>query len=148
MSRQEELNRNLIAAARFGRADMLAELVENGADVNARDEDGLTALHHAAWKGQLSVVEKLASLGANLNAQDRDKGWTAYHWAAEKGHEDVYWLLGRLGANPTIESRFGDTPVNWARKSGYRDIVDMDVKIRTIQLNRKKRLHRKPCPGP
>jgi ankyrin repeat protein len=45
--------------------------LELGADVNAANEDGLTALHGAAANGADGVVQLLAEKGANLNPRDK-----------------------------------------------------------------------------
>ena len=45
--------------------------VELGGDVNAANSKGQTALHAAAFMGYSSVIEYLASKGANLNAKDK-----------------------------------------------------------------------------
>ena len=50
---------------------MVRFLVENGADVNARDEDDQTALHEAAHKGHIDVVRFLVENGADVNARNK-----------------------------------------------------------------------------
>ncbi len=63
-------------AHRFAPTGMLAAvqyLVEvHGADVNAVDHEGMTALHHAASRGDNEMIQYLVSKGANVKAVDRE----------------------------------------------------------------------------
>ena len=55
---------------------MLKFLLEQGADVNARNEDGGTALHGAAFLGHSKLVQLLIENGINIMAQN-SRGITA-----------------------------------------------------------------------
>jgi hypothetical protein len=63
-------------AHRFAPSGMMAAvryLVEvQGADVNAVDHEGMTALHHAAARGDNEMINYLVSKGANVKAVDRE----------------------------------------------------------------------------
>ena len=75
-NRKRNFDTGLVAAARNGRAEIVAALLSAGADVNAASDSGRTALHwNAIWgKGQrLAVFDALTSSGANLNALDSDR---------------------------------------------------------------------------
>lgn len=61
-------------------------LVDAGADVNARNAQGRTALHVAANEGREGLVRYLLTRGAAPNLQDAD-GNTALHLAAAGGHD-------------------------------------------------------------
>ena len=57
---------------------IVRRLVEAGADVKAVDDDGYSALHRAAIRGNLAVMEALVDLGAELTTTSND-GSTAMH---------------------------------------------------------------------
>src|SRR5215218_3011380 len=60
----------LWTAVRGGDVAAVRKAVEDGADVNARNEYGVSALWIAAGKGKLDVVEFLVGKGADVNARD------------------------------------------------------------------------------
>jgi outer membrane protein assembly factor BamB len=66
----DKLREPLWAAVRNGDGKAVKALLEKGADVNARNEIGITALWIAASKGQLDTVEILLEHGADVNARD------------------------------------------------------------------------------
>src|SRR5262245_45246583 len=80
-----DLTRDLLEAARLGKADAIQALLGGGANVNGRNLIGETALMQAAEKGHLEVVERLLGRRAEVNAQDK-LGWTALMHAADEGH--------------------------------------------------------------
>ncbi len=83
----EELNKNLLEAAKQGDIEGVKKVLEQGADVNARSKDGRTAMIEAARWGRLTptLLELLASHEADVNAVN-EYGWTAMMIAAYKGH--------------------------------------------------------------
>lgn len=50
--------------------EVIETLLENGADVNAKDHDGKTALHFLAYQSNLKVVQLVLKHGADVNARD------------------------------------------------------------------------------
>ena len=66
--------------------EMFWELLKAGADVNARDNKGWTALHYATESNQAEVIKELLKAGADVKAKD-NKGWTALD-LAEHGRGD------------------------------------------------------------
>jgi len=83
----------MLAAFR-GNAAGVINLLESGADVNARDADGDTALMFAAYQGHGLVVALLLQYGANVYARARN-GWTAKKAAQSGLHEHIADMLQR-----------------------------------------------------
>lgn len=83
MSRHEPLPPLLKAASRGDTATVRA-LLAKGADVQARDAAGRTALMYAAENGDATSVQALLISGADVNARDW-QGWTALMYAATHG---------------------------------------------------------------
>ena len=73
------------------------QLVEEGADVNARVKNGNSPLHQAAYGGHIDVSEYLIEQGAQVNAKT-DKGITPLDWAKRNGHQELVALLIAYGA--------------------------------------------------
>ncbi len=67
-------------------------LLGAGADIDAKDNGGLTALIGAAWNGYLPAVETLLEAGADVNVRDND-GYTALRKAKKQGHKEIVKLL-------------------------------------------------------
>ena len=70
----------------------MAALVNKGADVNARDDDGVTPLMDAARTGQLEAARTLVAAGADINAAAED-GDTAMTLATLNEKEEIIQYL-------------------------------------------------------
>ena len=67
---------------------VVALLLERGANVNASDSHGFTALHRATYWGNTVVVRQLLEKGASVNAKDNG-GSTALSLATAMGHKEL-----------------------------------------------------------
>ena len=111
-------------------------LIEQGADVNARDVRGLSPVHAAAWRGNLDMVALLITIGADINARDQD-GVTPLHAAARAGRAETVALLIEKGAEVNAKNKINLTPLHAAALSGDRETVALlvekgaDVNART-----------------
>ena len=70
-------------------APTVRKLIKEGADVNAAQGDGMTALHWAALNGDAELASMLLYAGANVGAKTRLGGYTPLHLAAQVGHAGV-----------------------------------------------------------
>ncbi|XP_059180071.1 poly [ADP-ribose] polymerase tankyrase-2-like [Centropristis striata] len=103
-------------AAGFGRKDVVEFLLQNGANVHARDDGGLISLHNACSFGHAEVVSLLLQHGADANARD-NWNYTPLHEAAIKGKIDVCIVLLQNGAELTIRNTDGRTALDLAEPS-------------------------------
>mmetsp|Transcript_141344 Transcript_141344/g.249667 ORF Transcript_141344/g.249667 Transcript_141344/m.249667 type:complete len:206 (-) Transcript_141344:129-746(-) len=81
----------VVTAAAAGNVEKVVSLLtKDGADIEERDEDGLTPLMTSARAGQLTVFKKLLEMKPEpaLNAVDTE-GRTAFDHAVEAGHDEV-----------------------------------------------------------
>ena len=79
-------------------------LLSWGVNVNAQDDEGVSALMLAARDGDAPLLQQVLDRGATVDARSRT-GWTALTYAAWKGHTDVARRLLRAGADPTLRDR-------------------------------------------
>lgn len=86
------MNDDIIAAAANGNTETVQSLLNRGADINAKDSNGQTALMRAAYEGHLDIVQLLLEYDADINITDED-GWTALQYAEEFEHFEISSLL-------------------------------------------------------
>jgi ankyrin repeat protein len=79
-------------ACRRGFVEIAEALIAHGADLEAKDQYGATALIIAASEYHIRILEALLNAGADINATDRN-GWTALMWARSMGHPAAVKLL-------------------------------------------------------
>ncbi len=110
-----QAEKQMIKAAKAGDVEMVRSLLESDAGlIGARDSDGSTALHCAAWKGHPAVVALLLGAGAEVNARNHNEHWgtTPLHAAAHANHAPIVRLLLDHGADPGALDQNGRTPMD------------------------------------
>jgi ankyrin repeat protein len=102
------LNKQLlevIASDEYGKLNnnKVQKLIDKGADVNAKNKNGFTALMLAAQKGKFEIFCNLYRLGAKVDAKDKNGG-TALMAASIKGNEDIVEFLCNNEHNPDVNA--------------------------------------------
>ena len=93
----------LFIAAGEGRSDVVRYLLAEGADVNAREQFGDTALTEATYFGHLALIKELLAHGADINAIGNDG--TALDVALNRNNVAVADLLKHHGGKRANELR-------------------------------------------
>jgi hypothetical protein len=110
-------------AAANGRIEIAGLLLQNGAEVNVKNNNGYTPLHWAAEEDNIDVLHLLVENGADLEAQDND-GYRALHYAAWHGNLPfIQELISRYHVDINARMNNGRTALWWARMSGYTEII-------------------------
>jgi ankyrin repeat protein len=106
------------------RTGTVESLIEEGADPNILNKEGLSPLALAAINDHLDCMQVLVNKGANVNLKMR-KGNTALHEAVLAGprHIDSIEVLLGCHADPDVTNAAGDKPYDIAVKKGYEEIV-------------------------
>jgi peptide-methionine (S)-S-oxide reductase len=112
----------LFSAAGAGRVDIARELLERGADVNARNPQGNTPLWFACQSpanadDRVAVARLLIAAGAQVRAACEYNA-TALHYAAARGPLEMVELLIRSGAKEWQVDVRGKKPIDYAREFG------------------------------
>ena len=95
----------------------LSALIATGADVDAPQGDGATALHWAAYRTDGVAVDLLLNAGACVNVQN-DLGATALWLAASGGDATIVTRLIEAGADPGLALHTGETSLMAASRAG------------------------------
>lgn len=77
---------------------MVGTMLRAGADVRAIDDQGCTALMHAASSNSMECLEVLLRDGSEVEARDY-KGYTALDHAESRGHTEIAKLLKAAAKN-------------------------------------------------
>ena len=114
---ERKLNKALRKAAKAGDVEAVRRCLRDGADPNAADRGGHTALYNAAYETQVGCLEALCEAGADLDKAARN-GRTPLIVAAMYGSTaTVGWLLAR-GADWRLTDNYGSTALDWAKEGG------------------------------
>lgn len=89
----------IICSATLNNNDVINELIDYGANVNARKDDGDTALINSIIWSNKDATMLLLSKGADPNLAHHETGITALMWAAKRGDEDTVHALIKYGAD-------------------------------------------------
>lgn len=111
-------------AAQRGDLEAVRRLLRDGADVNAAQGDGMTALHWAAERGDRELGEVLIYAGARVDAGTRIGHYTPLHLAARAAHGRVVGLLLEAGSDPDARTtNSGTSPLHLAAAAGDPTVV-------------------------
>ena len=104
--------------------EVVTDLLEAEADVEAQQADGMTALHWASHSGSLAAVRTLLAAGANPNTKTR-YGVTPLSLACVRGDADVVLALLSASANANTKLAGGESVLMLAARTGQLDSVRM-----------------------
>jgi len=122
---REDVNQEVFfQAVKSGDYAEVKRLIEEGADVNAQNNDGWTALMWATHYGYPEFAKLLIDKGADINAQN-NKGLTALGTASVRGKTKAAKLLIEEGADINVQDTWGHTALEWALREGYPEIAEL-----------------------
>ena len=110
------------------RSHIISELVQLGANLDARTAEGKTVLHIATENDEKETVCQLIKLGANVNAIDKRARNRLLRYSTKKTYFEVSAKLISVGADANTSNEDGETALHCASKAGNLDHVQKLVK--------------------
>jgi ankyrin repeat protein/L-ascorbate metabolism protein UlaG (beta-lactamase superfamily) len=120
--RDDQLMTPLHWAAYEGHHDVVAYLIDKGADVNVQKDNLSTPLHGAAYHGHLAVVKLLLERNAASDGKN-EMGYTPLLSASAAGHAEIVKLLLDRGADHAVATDYAGTPLSAATFGGHTAVV-------------------------
>ncbi|XP_057213964.1 caskin-2 isoform X3 [Triplophysa rosa] len=93
-------------------------------NVNYQDQDGFSALHHAALTGTTDLLSLLLEAQATVDIKDSN-GMRPLHYAAWQGKADSVLMLLRAGASVNVASQDGQIPLHLSAQYGHYEVSEM-----------------------
>ncbi len=93
--------------------EVIKRAIEAGADVNAKNDDGRTPLHLAAYGNSKKIMDTLIAAGADVNAKD-NHGDTPLYGAVRSNSKESMDALLAAGVDVNSRDNNGLTPLNLA----------------------------------
>ena len=115
---------DLFVAVKKGEVAGVKKLLEEGLDVNARDEFAETPLHWAARIGDVRMAELLIKYGGDINARNNAEN-TPLHVAVAYGNLDMAEFLINHGGDINAKNEEGWTPLHVAVFNGHLSLVKL-----------------------
>lgn len=124
MTQKKEIEK-IIEYAYYGKSNQIKKLLDDNANINFQDKNGISALSVASDQNQKEVVQLLLNNGANPDIQGKN-GFTSLMLASGKKYKTIVQSLLDKGANPNIESfDHAFTSLIFAASSGNKEIVQL-----------------------
>ncbi|XP_072348682.1 ankyrin repeat and SOCS box protein 2 isoform X2 [Scyliorhinus torazame] len=112
----------LLKACEYKHVEAVRLLIKYKADVNHRCNHGWTALHEAAVRNDLDIIEALIKSGAKIEASNM-YGITPLFVAAQSGQVDALRFLTKCGASVNTQASDNASALYEACKNEHEDIV-------------------------
>uniref|UniRef100_U5EYV8 Protein phosphatase 1 regulatory subunit 12a n=1 Tax=Corethrella appendiculata TaxID=1370023 RepID=U5EYV8_9DIPT len=131
-----------LAACIAGDKDEVSRLLEQGADINTANVDGLTALHQACIDDNLDMVEFLVQKGADVNRKDNE-GWTPLHATSSCGFLSIARYLIENGADLASINSDGELALDITSSDSMEDLIRQHVDEQGIDCDEARQIEEK-----
>ena len=131
---REGVNEQMLQATEQKETDTVKELIKKGANINAQDSKGRTAVMIATYNNDVETAKVLIDAGADVNIQDHIKN-NPFLYAGAEGHIEILKLTIEAGADPAITNRYGGTALIPASEHGYIDVIRELLTKTDIDIN-------------
>ena len=124
---KKQIDKALLEGCESGDYNKVRLAINFGADLEAKNNYGLTPLHLASRLNHIEIAKLLIDRGADLEAKTNG-GWTPLHLASDNNNIETAKLLIERGADVEAKTNGGRTPLRKAQSEEMRDLLKKYMK--------------------
>lgn len=129
-----DMSKQLILAAERGDTHQVKRLLNEGANINERDDRGRTAIMAGTHANKPETVKLLIEAGADINLQDNMKD-NPFLYAGAEGLTEVLKLLIQAKADTKLTNRYGGSALIPAAEKGHVENVKLLLTETDVNVN-------------